>query len=111
MTDEAMKAVRSALIDADHLAECSERLLAALNRKAGALERVDLAEFGDIGAPKRAADELEAANEEVSEFWRAVRSATYEYRKRAERARQAMGSNIQGDRRSAATDLQEGDGA
>lgn len=107
MTDETMRAARSALIDADHLAECSERLLAALNRKA-ALERVDLAEFGDIGAPKRAADELEAANEEVSEFWRAVRSATYEYRKRAERAWQAMGPN--GQISGAGTDSAASDG-
>lgn len=93
MTDEAMKAVRSALIDADHLAHCSERLLAALNRKAGALERVEVADMGDAGAPARAALELEQAEADVSEYWRAVRSATYEYQKRAERARQAMGSN------------------
>lgn len=93
MTDEAIKAARSALIDADHLAECAERLLASLNRRDGAIERVEVADMGDIGAPQRAANELEAAQEQVSEFWRAVRSATYEYRKRAERARQAMGSN------------------
>lgn len=98
MTDEAMKAARSALIDADHLAECAERLLRALNRKAGAMERIEVADMGDIGAPQRAAIELEQVEEEVSEFWRAVRSATYEYRKRAERARQAMGSNLEGNR-------------
>ena len=96
MTEETMKAVRSALLDADHLAECSERLLAALNRKAGAQDRLDVAELGgDAEAHQRAEDELEDAKAEVSEFWRAVRSATYEYRKRAERARQAMGSNAE----------------
>lgn len=92
MPDDAAKAVRPALIDADHLAECAERLLAALNRKAGAVERVEVADMGDIGAPQRAADELADANEQVSEYWRGVQGAAYEYRKRAERARKAMGS-------------------
>ena len=94
MTDEAMKAARSALIDADHLAECAERLLAALNRKAGAIDRMEVSDV-DGEMHQRAATELEQADEEVSEFWRAVRSATYEYRKRAERARKAMGSNVE----------------
>lgn len=95
MTDEALKLTRSALIDADHLAECAERLLDALNRKAAALKRAETADMGDIGSPQRAADELEAAEEQVSEFWRAVRSATYEYRKRAERARAALTARMQ----------------
>ena len=96
MMDEAMKAARSALIDADRLADCSERLLSALNMQAGAQDRLDVAELGgDAEAHQRAEDELEHAKAEVSEFWRAVRSSTYEYRKRAERARQAMGSNAE----------------
>lgn len=91
MTDEAMKAVRSALIDADHLAECSERLLAALNKRFGAEQRLS----AEVEGPriKEAAAELERAEETVSEFWRGVQSAACEYRKRAERARKAMGSN------------------
>lgn len=85
-----LKLALSALIDADHLADCAERLLAALNRKAGAIERVEVADMGGIGAPERAAMELEKANETVSEFWRGVQGAAYEYRKRAERARAAL---------------------
>lgn len=93
--DEARKLALSALVDADHLADCAERLLAALNRKTGAIERVEVADMGDIGAPERASLELEQANEAVSEFWRGVQGAAYEYRKRAERARAALsGSNV-----------------
>lgn len=93
MTDEQKRLVQGALVDADHLAECAERLLRALNRKAGAIERVEVSDMSDAGAQQRAAIELEQAEEEVSEFWRSVRSATYEYRKRAERARAALTPN------------------
>jgi len=101
MTDEQKKLVMSALIDADHLADCASRLLAALNRKAGALDRVEVSEMGDAGAPQRAALELEQAEADVSEYWRATRSADYEYRKRAERARAALTPNAGGNGPSA----------
>lgn len=91
MPNDAMKTAMTALIDADHLAECAEKLLAALNKKAGAQERVEVADMPETN--RLATIELEQAEEEVSEYWRAVRSATYEYRKRAERARQAIESN------------------
>lgn len=91
MKDETIKAMRSALIDADHLAECSERLLVALNKRFGAEQR--LAAEVEGHRIKEATEELERAQETVSEFWRGVRSAIYEYRKRSERAREAMGSN------------------
>lgn len=88
--DAMLKAVRGALIDADHLAECSERLLAALNRKAGAQERVAATDTACIEAQECADIELNSANELVSEYWMGVRSAAYEYRKRAERARKEI---------------------
>ena len=87
---EQKRIVMGALFEADHLATCAEKLLAALNRKAAAIERCEVADMGDIGAPSRAALELEQAEAEVSEYWRAVRNATYEYRGRAERARAAL---------------------
>ena len=93
MNEEQQRLVKSALLDADHLAECAERLLAALNRKAVAIERVEVADMGDIGAPARAALELEKAEELCSDCWRAVRSAAYEYRTREERARVALSPN------------------
>ncbi len=65
----------------------------ALNLAILAVQRLAAEVEGD--RIKDAAAELERANETVSEFWRGTRSATYEYRKRAERARQAMGSNDQ----------------
>jgi len=93
MTDEQKKLVQSALFDADHLAICAGNLLAALNRMAGAIERCEVADGGDIGAPARAELELEQAEADVSEYWRAIQSATYEYQKRAKRARAALTPN------------------
>ena len=95
MTDEAMEVVRSALIDADHVANCSERLMAALNRQFSAEQSLSVEVEGD--RIQEAAEELAQAQEAVSEFWRSVWHATYQYRKRAERARQAMGSNARSE--------------
>jgi hypothetical protein len=87
---EALKLANGAMFDADHLSVCSERMLAALNRKHAAVERCEVADMGDIGAPARAQAELEAAEADVSEYWRAIQSAASEYRKRAERFRAAL---------------------
>lgn len=87
MTDEAQKLVLSALIDADHLAECAERLLAALNKVAGAEERCEA--FEGAGAWTVLA-EIEKAKELRSEYWTAVKTAAGEYRHRAVRARAAL---------------------
>ena len=40
--------------------------------------------------------------ESVSELWQRVHSAAYAYRKRAERTRQAIGSNVELSRRTGA---------
>lgn len=91
---EARQAVRGALVDADHLAACAEQLLAALNRKAGAAERVSAVDWStdgsDEGVRNQAELELEQAEEICSELFQGVKSATHEYRKRAERARAAL---------------------
>ena len=90
MKDEQHRLVESAMFDADNLATCAEKLLAALNRKAAAIESCEVADMGDIGAQARADLELEQAEAEVSEYWSAVRRATYEYRNRAELARNSL---------------------
>lgn len=84
MNAEDLKLVRSALIDADHLAVTAERLLAAMNKASGAQGRFDATGYAVD------AEALNRAEETVGEYWLAVRSAVYEYRKRAERARSAM---------------------
>jgi uncharacterized protein YaaN involved in tellurite resistance len=87
MSTEFQKLASSALIDADHLAEVSERLLAALNELDSAQARFDARGFA------LDAEALRRAEETRSEYWRAVQSAAYEYRKRAARARAAMVPN------------------
>lgn len=84
-----MKLAASVLVDADHLADTAERLLAALNAATGAQERFDSTGYAVD------AEALELAEETVTEYWRSVRSATYEYRKRAERARAAIVPNAE----------------
>ena len=93
MTDEAKRMALSALVDADHLAVCCEKMLAAMNRHHAAVERGEVVDEADIEACAAALVELEQAETEVSEYLRAIRSAAYEYRKRAERARAALTAN------------------
>ena len=93
MDEEQRALVASALIDADHLADCAERLLAALNKVAGAEARIDATYGASDSEKNRAQEELEQAEESRSEYWRALRRATYEYRKRAERVRAALTPN------------------
>ena len=93
MTDEAKQMALSALVDADHPAACCEKMLAAMNRHHAAVERGEVVDEADIEACAAALVELEQAETEVSEYWRAIRSAAYEYRKRAERARAALTPN------------------
>ena len=97
MNTEGLKLVRSALIDADHLAEVAERLLGALNEVAGAQERFDAT------GTATDASKLAHAEEVCSDYWRATQSAVYEYRKRAERARAAMVPNDRVEGRDAAS--------
>jgi len=90
MTDEAKQMALSALVDADHLASCCEKMLEAMNRHHSAAARGELAGETDIEECAAALVEMEQAETEVSEYWRAIRSAAYEYRKRAARARAAF---------------------
>lgn len=87
-TIERMKMAFPALIDADHLADVAEKMLGALNKVHGAQEKFDLTGYE---ADREA---LEQAEESSGEYWRAIQSAVYEYRKRAERARAAMVPNV-----------------
>ena len=93
MTDEQKRLVRGALVDADHLATCCEKMLASMNRHHAAVERGEAVDEADIEACAAALVELEQAETEVSEYLRAIRSAAYEYRKRADRARAALTPN------------------
>lgn len=86
-TDAERKLALSALIDADHLAECGLRLLAALNKRAGAKDA------NHIEQTATSAAELQNADELVSEYWGAVQSAAHEYRKRADRFRALLSAN------------------
>ena len=95
MTDEAKRMALSALVYADHLAVCCEKMLAAMNRHHAAVERGEVVDEADIEACAAALVELEQAETEVSEYLRAIRSAAYEYRKRAERARAALTPNAE----------------
>lgn len=88
-------AVRAALVEADHLAHCARMLLGALNAHAVALDRID--EATTINAVQCAKHEADAACESVSEYWRGVNNAVYEYRKRADRVRQSDFSTAQGE--------------
>ncbi len=101
MTDEQKRLVRGALVDADHLATCCEKMLASMNRHHAAVERGEAVDEADIEACAAALVELEQAETEVSEYWRAIRSAAYEYRKRADRARAALTPNVVGKGRPA----------
>jgi len=94
MTDEAKRMALRALVDADHLAACSEKMLGAMNRHHAAVERGEVVDETDIEACASALVELEQAEAEVSEYWRAIQSAAYEYRKRATRARAALTQNV-----------------
>ncbi|QRM19525.1 hypothetical protein GBK02_08985 [Dechloromonas sp. TW-R-39-2] len=93
MTDEQKRLVHGALFDADHLATCCDNMLKAMNRHHAAIERGEVVDETDIEACAAALVELEQAESDVSEYWRAIRSATHEYRKRAERARAALTPN------------------
>lgn len=73
--------IERVLTDADHLAHCVDALLLALNECHGAEARVEAAETAANVL------ELERREEAVSECWRAAHTATYEYRKRAQRFR------------------------
>lgn len=78
------KQAAAALCDADHLAEVSLRLLAAMNKLAGAREAHELHDTVETSQQQDQAQDL------VSEYWRAVQDAAGEYQKRAERARRQM---------------------
>jgi len=95
MTDEQKRLVQGAMVDADHLANCCEKMLAAMNRHHAAVDRGEVVDEADIEACAAALVELEQAEADVSEYWRAIRSAAYEYRKRAERARAALTPNVE----------------
>lgn len=88
MKAEDKQLIMGALFDADHLAHCSEKLLAALNSVAGAESRCDAVEEENDKLLAEAV--LQQAEELRSEYWQAVQSAIYEYRKRAERARAVL---------------------
>lgn len=81
---ELQKLIDSALVDADHLALMSEKFLEAINKKHAARERCDFAETAVN------VHELEKAEASVSEYWQHLRSAAYEYRKRAQRYRDSL---------------------
>ena len=81
---EVLALAASALVDADHLADVAEKMLGALNAVAGAQER--MAARGH----KSDREALEQAEESRAEYWRAMQSAAYEYRKRAARTKAAM---------------------
>lgn len=85
--DEAKKLALGALCDADHLADCAERLLAAANQVAGIEARIDVS-HGE--ALKSAKEALELAEALRSELWTSVRGAIAEYRVRASQARDAL---------------------
>lgn len=78
---------KAALVDADHLADVAEKFLAALNKVDSAQAKMDSRGF------ELDREALEQAEELRGEYWRAIQSAVYEYRKRAERARAAMVPN------------------
>lgn len=86
---EERKRCTAALMDADHLASCADRLLAALNQVAGAQAGLEVAKLDgesvELGQWQTA---LERAKELRSECWGAVQNAAYNYRKRAARARE-----------------------
>lgn len=108
MTDEQKRLVQGALVDADHLANCCEKMLAAMNRHHAAVDRGEVVDEADIEACAAALVELEQAEADVSEYLRAIRSAAYEYRKRAERARAALTPNAEISRpREAVTETPE----
>lgn len=73
--------IERVLTDADHLAHCVDAILLALNKYHGAKAR---AEVEETAANVLELEHCEAA---VSECWRAAHTATYEYRKRAQRYR------------------------
>lgn len=75
------KLMSAALCDADHLAEVSLRLLAALNKQAGAREA------HEVHDTMETAQKQDEAQQTVSEYWRAVQDAAGEYQKRADRVR------------------------
>ena len=102
MTDEQKRIVQGALVDADHMATCCEKMLAAMNRHHAAVERGEVVDEADIEACASALVELEQAEAEVSEYLRAIRSSAYEYRKRAELARAALTPNALGQEPCAA---------
>ena len=87
MSTDVLKLTASALVDADHLADVAEKFLAALNKVDSAQARMDSRGF------ELDREALEQAEELRGEYWRAIQSAVYEYRKRAERARAAMVPN------------------
>ena len=76
---------RSVLVAADHLAVCSERLLAANNDLADAVMQFEASDSDDD-----AVEAVIAAESGQSECARAVRSAVHEYRKRAARIREGL---------------------
>lgn len=90
---ESIKLARSAIWDADNLANYSEKLLLAINRVDGAKERVDAAQ----DSPEKqlfAEKELREAEEFRSEYWNAVKSMVYEYSKRAQRFKDSLDTSI-----------------
>lgn len=82
--------IKSTLVEADHLALSAENLLKSINDVFVATEALDMAGIGDIRAEDRANMKLEDAKEKQSDYWRAVTSSIYEYRKRAERVKESL---------------------
>lgn len=83
------ESVLSALVDADHMALCASKLLISINRVYAAGCKLDTL----IGKDDEYAQQLDVVdqyNSEQSELWSALKSAIYEYRKRAERVKAAI---------------------
>jgi len=78
MSTVYFKLASSALIDADNLANASERLLNAVNTATAALEQFEASGSEDI---------MYDAMVDVSECWNSARLAVFRYRKQASKVR------------------------
>ncbi len=95
VNDEQKRIVRAALVDANHLAECCANMMQAMNRHHAAVELGEIVDETDIEACANALIELEQAEADVSEYMQAIRRASYEYKKRSDRAWAELTANAQ----------------
>jgi hypothetical protein len=97
--DNEKKLVISALIDGDHMANCAKKLLMSINKVDSAGCKLDTL----IGKGEEYSQQLMVVDEynaERNEYWSALKSAIYEYEKRADRVRVTLSPNpsITGER-------------